>query len=111
MRNFYQQMLRAQPVNTEWMDSWALFDAGGVRFALHAIPTEIAQNIEISSPPEPRESSPVKLIFAVDSVPEERDRLKAVGVTMLHRPWQNTAEECEGVDPEGNIFQISSVCP
>ena len=108
MKEFYQQMLGAQPVNTEWKDSWALFDTGGSRFALHAIPAEVAQNIEISSPPKPRETSPVKLIFAVDDVPAERNRLKAMGIAMLQRPWQNAAEECEGVDPEGNIFQISS---
>lgn len=109
MKNFYQQMLRAQPVNTDWTDVWALFEAGGARFALHAIPTEIARNIEISSPPEPRESSPVKLVFAVENVPEERKRLEALGIALFHRPWQNPARECEGVDPEGNIFQITSV--
>jgi hypothetical protein len=26
---------------------------------------------------------------------------------MVDRPWQNPAEQCEGIDPEGNIFQIS----
>jgi predicted enzyme related to lactoylglutathione lyase len=109
MKGFYQQMLGAQPINTEWTDSWALFDTGGARFALHAIPTEIARNIEVSSPPKSRDTSPVKLIFAVDNVPAERNRLKGMGVTMLQHPWQNAAEECEGVDPEGNIFQLSSV--
>ena len=109
MKDFYEQMLGAQPVNTEWIDSWALFDVGGARFALHAIPAEIARNIEISSPPKARETSPVKLIFAVDDVPAERSRLEAMGITLLQRPWQNAAEECEGIDPEGNIFQISSV--
>jgi len=109
MKGFYEQMLGAPPVNTEWMDSWALFDTGGTRFALHAIPPEIARDITISSPPKARETSPAKLIFAVDNVPAERDRLEGMGVPMLPRPWQKAAEECDGVDPEGNIFQISSV--
>jgi hypothetical protein len=109
MKEFYRQMLGAWPVNTEWTDTWALFDADGTRFALHAIPAEYARNIEISSPPKPRETGPVKLIFAVDNVPVERNRLEAMGITMLQRPWQNATEECEGVDPEGNIFQISAV--
>jgi predicted enzyme related to lactoylglutathione lyase len=108
MKSFYQQMLGAQPVNTEWTDSWALFNAGGTRFSLHAIPAEMARSIEISSPPKAREASPVKLIFAVDDVPAERNRLEAMGIAILQRPWQNGVEECEGVDPEGNIFQISS---
>ncbi len=109
MKEFYRQMTGAQPVNTEWTDTWALFDTDGTRFALHAIPEEYARNIEISSPPKPRETSPVKLIFAVDNVPAERTRLVAMGITMLQRPWQNVAEQCEGLDPEGNIFQISAV--
>jgi predicted enzyme related to lactoylglutathione lyase len=64
--------------------------------------------MEISSPPKPRETSPVKLIFSVNNVPAERNRIEAMGVTMLRQSWQNAAEECEGIDPEGNIFQISS---
>lgn len=109
MKDFYQEMLGTQPLNTEWMDIRALFDAGGTRFALHAIPTEIAQTVEVSSPAKARESSPMKLIFAVDSVPEERKRLEAMGIKTLQQPWQKTSEVCEGVGPEGNIFQISSV--
>jgi catechol 2,3-dioxygenase-like lactoylglutathione lyase family enzyme len=107
MRDFYQQMLGAEPINTEWKDTWALFEAGGVRFALHAIPSGIAESIAISSPPEPRETSPVKLLFAVANVPAERGRLESLGITMLQRPWQDS-DQCDGVDPEGNIFQISS---
>jgi catechol 2,3-dioxygenase-like lactoylglutathione lyase family enzyme len=109
MKDFYHRMLGAQPVNTEWTETWALFEAGGTRFALHAIPVEYARNIEISSPPKARETSPVKLIFAVDNVPAERSRLEAMGIAMSQRPWQDAALECEGMDPEGNIFQISSV--
>jgi len=30
-----------------------------------------------------------------------------MGVTMLQRPWQNPVESCDGVDPEGNVFQIA----
>jgi extradiol dioxygenase family protein len=109
MREFYSEMLGNKPVNEEWADSWAEFDAGGARFALHAIPAEIAREIEISSPPQPRERNPVKLIFRVEDVHAERARLESLGITMLNRLWQNPAESCEGIDPEGNIFQISSV--
>ena len=109
MKEFYSEMLGSSPINKEWMDSWAEFDAGGVRFALHAIPAEIAQGIEISSPPKPREGNPVKLIFRVEDVRAEQARLESLGIQTLNRPWQNPAESCEGIDPEGNIFQISSV--
>ena len=108
MKEFYREMLGAPPVNTEWTDQWALFDADGTRFALHAIPPEYTQSIAISSPPKARETNPVKLVFAVDNVPAERKRLQAMGIALFQRPWQSATEECEGVDPEGNVFQISA---
>lgn len=108
MREFYTRMLQAQPINAEWTDSWALFDVGGTGFALHAIPRESADKIDPSSPPPVREQSPVKLVFAVENLSAERARLEAMGITMLQRPWQEPAESCDCIDPEGNIFEIAA---
>lgn len=108
MREFYSKLLGAQPTNVEWADTWAFFDLGGAGFALHAIPAEYARDIEISSPPQIREQNPLKVIFEVADVPQEKKRLEALGITMLQRPWQDPAEACEGVDPEGNVFQIAA---
>jgi hypothetical protein len=81
MKEFYREMSGSQPVNTEWTDTLGAIRRDGARFALHAIPPEHARNIEISSPPKERETSPVKLIFAVDNVPAERERLEEMGIT------------------------------
>ena len=111
MKEFYGRMLGADPINHAADrapgESWAAFETGGVRFALHAIPAELASAIEISSPPAAREMNPVKLIFAVDDVAAERARLEALGVTMLPRAWQDPEGSCDGLDPEGNVFQIA----
>ena len=106
MSAFYRQVLRIDPVNAEWTDRWALFQTGGADFALHAIPAE-ALGDEDAAPPGPRETSPVKLTFAVDDVRAERARLEAMGVPIIQRPWQEADQACDGVDPEGNIFQIT----
>ena len=103
MREFYAKLLQTQPVNTEWTDRWAFFDTDGTGFALHAIPAAAS-----GSSSAPREQSPVKLIFAVQDVPAERARLEAIGITTIERPWQDPAESCDCVDPEGNIFQIAA---
>ena len=108
MREFYGNMLKAQPINTEWTDTWALFDVGGTGFALHAIPGEHATKSEPSSPPPKREQSPVKLIFAVEDLSVERARLEAMGITVLQRSWQESAESGDCIDPEGNILQIAA---
>ena len=109
MSAFYRQMLRLEPVNTEWTDRWALFETGGADFALHAIPPEAMGDDErIAAPAQkPRETSPVKLTFTVDDVRAERARLEALGIPVIQRPWQEPDVACDGVDPEGNIFQIT----
>ena len=108
MREFYGKMLRAQPINAGWTDTWALFDVGGTGFALHAIPAEYAKKLDPSCPSPKREQSPVKLIFAVEDLSAERARLESMGITMLQRSWQEPAESCDCIDPEGNIFQIAA---
>ena len=104
MSAFYGATLGLKPIDETRTDTWLEFDAGGIRFALHAIPPHIADQIEISSPPQPRESNPVKLSFAVDDVASERKRLESLGVTVVDRPWGG----CDGIDPEGNVFGIYS---
>jgi len=100
MVNFYGETLGLKVIEETRTDNWAEFDAGGTRFALHAIPREIADQIEISSPPTPREKCPVKLTFEVEDAGARR--LKPLGVTIIERPWGS----CDAVDPEGNIFGI-----
>jgi predicted enzyme related to lactoylglutathione lyase len=95
-------MLGVKPSNDTWTDSWTEFDAGGTRVELHAVPAEIAGQIEIASPPRPRGQNPVKLVFEVDDVDAERMRLESLGATMVQRPWG----AWDGVDPEGNVFGI-----
>lgn len=108
MKRFYGEMLGSLPTNHLWTDTWANFETGGARFSLHAIPAEITKNIEIASPPAPREEEPVKLIFEVTDVESERARLESLGIRVLRRPWQKPGEACDAIDPEGNVFQICS---
>ena len=49
MREFYSEMLGAKPINDKWTDSWAEFEAGNTRFALHAIPAALASMTPSSS--------------------------------------------------------------
>ena len=109
MKRFYGEMLGARPTNHGSTQVWAAFETEGARFALHAIPSEIARNIEIQSPPTPREGYPVKLIFEVEDIESERARLESLGIQVLKRSWQKPGEACDAVDPEGNVFQICSL--
>jgi catechol 2,3-dioxygenase-like lactoylglutathione lyase family enzyme len=104
MAAFYETSLGLTPIKETRTDTWVEFDGSGSCFALHAIPALIAAQIEVSSPPQPRESSPVKLIFEVENLEMTVGRLTALGLSILQRPWG----AFDGIDPEGNIFQIAS---
>jgi catechol 2,3-dioxygenase-like lactoylglutathione lyase family enzyme len=104
MAAFYETALGLKPIPETRQETWVEFDAGGSRFALHAIPAAIAAEIEISSPPEPREENPLKLIFEVEDLAAHAKRLRALGFTILERPWGTF----DGIDPEGNVFQLAT---
>ena len=104
MAAFYGETLGLRSIAETRTDSWVEFDGGGASLALHAIPPEIAGGIEIATPPRVREENPLKLVFVVEDVKCERARLAALGIPMMARAWG----ACDGVDPEGNVFQI---CP
>ena len=99
---FYRDTLGLSLIVDTRTDSWAEFQAGSTTIALHAIPTAIASQIEITDPPEPREDVPVKLIFEVKDLEAENHRLTALGMKLTRHEWG----AMEGTDPEGNILQF-----
>ena len=103
MEAFYREVVGLKPVEATRLDDWVEFETeGGAPFALHAIPAHIAANIQAPSPPVPREQGSCKLTFATGDVEAELQRLKDLGVTILHRPWGGW----DVVDPEGNVFGV-----
>ena len=57
MAAFYGEILGLQAIESTRTESWVEFEAGGIRFGLHAIPAAIAEGIEIASPPRAREDN------------------------------------------------------
>jgi predicted enzyme related to lactoylglutathione lyase len=103
MGAFYRAMLGIAPSKVD--STWMAFDTAGGTFALHAIPAAMASGIETASPPRPRETAAVKLLFGVRDVDAERLRLEGLGITMVQRPWG----DWDGIDPEGNVFGLRPV--
>ena len=74
-----------------------------------AIPAAIAARIVITSPPERRENTALKLSFAVPSLAEAREAAKAAGgeLNPPAKEWSfQGMRVCDGCDPEGNIIQL-----
>jgi len=73
------------------------------------IPKRIADSIDISTPAERREDTPVKLVFSVEDIASLRSRVAERGGAMnaVEREWEfEGAKVCDGHDPEGNVFQV-----
>jgi predicted enzyme related to lactoylglutathione lyase len=89
-------------------EGFVRFDAGGVALALHAIPEAIAEGIDITDPPRPRASTPIKLAFHSDDIDATRAHLEASGASIGDVRRFRDVGVCDGVDPEGNVFQITT---
>lgn len=106
MTAFYRDGLGLRLIPETRQNGWVEFEAGGCLLALHAIPVEIAEGIDITSPPQQRSDSPLKLVFETPDLEAARNHLVAHGAVM-HEPRSWGA--CDGLDPEGNVFQIVKV--
>lgn len=100
MALFYTQVLGLTPIPSTRTPSWLEFAEG---LALHAIPPHIAAGIHIATPPEPREETPIKLLFKSPDLPATLARLDSHNIPYTLRP----CGAADLFDPEGNIFQIS----
>lgn len=102
MTAFYRDAIGLEFLSGESSDGWAVFNGGGARLALHAIPLEIAKGIDISVPPKARGDTPIKLFFRSANLQEARAHLLANGAVM----FEPAHGRCDGLDPEGNVFSI-----
>jgi len=75
--------------------------AGGAVLALHA-------TTAIGPGGPPREDTAAKWCFHVDDVDAERARLVELGATVRETRRFGAISFCDAVDPEGNIFQLTT---
>ena len=68
MRAFYVEGLELVDDPAASSDGYRVLTGPGTRFALHAIPPDVAASITIADPPVGRSSTPIKLIFGVPDV-------------------------------------------
>jgi catechol 2,3-dioxygenase-like lactoylglutathione lyase family enzyme len=102
MQAFYQGTLGLSVITAE--PGWVRLDAGGFVLALHAIPA----GPRLPQPPPERIDSCIKLCFQVDDVDAARATLVAAGVRMREARRYGDVAFCDGIDPEGNVFQITT---
>ena len=106
---FYRDVLELEPVSrAEDDENFVSLSAGGCQVSLHRIPSAIAESIVISDPPVRRASTPFKLSFYATDVEAARASLIERGALMGEMVRFGELVLCDGLDPEGNVFQLTN---
>ena len=74
---------------------------------IHAIPSDLAAEIEIRVPPVIREDQSIKILFSVASLAEAGAHARRLGGGMFDSAWSGQGFTArDGFDPEGNVFHL-----
>ena len=107
MADFYGRVIGLPRIETsDDSEEWQVFDAGGCQLALHQIPEPWAKDVVIPDPPVAREGSIAKVVFFAEDVAAVRQTLVDRGAPMREVGIHGDLQLCDGLDPEGNLFQI-----
>ena len=85
LANFYEAVLEAER-SPEASGDVRLFTQRD-EVLIHSIPNKVADQIMISSPPEPRDSSPVKPVFDVGSLESALEAGRSAGGVVTSRTF------------------------
>ena len=84
-----------------------VLESPDIQLVVHAIPSHIASNIVITSPPQRRENTALKFFFTVPSLAAARMAAPPLGGEVFPEQWQGPGfVVCNACDPEGNVFHI-----
>ena len=103
MESFYAQTFGLHVVDGDAATGFVrLADpVGGATLAIHA-------TAAVGPPTGPRRDACVKLCFQVDDIDSGRAALAAAGASPGEIRRFDSIAFCDGVDPEGNIIQITT---
>ena len=107
LAKFYEHVAGLTQRETD--EEYVLLEAPSFQLVILQIPPRIAANITIDKPPRKRENTPIKLFLNVSSIEKARQEAKMRGGELngSEKEWQfNGVKRCDGIDPEGNVFQL-----
>jgi catechol 2,3-dioxygenase-like lactoylglutathione lyase family enzyme len=90
-------------------DDFAVLLGAGLELSLVQIPEPMAAQIEISTPPQARTRTPIKLAFFVPSIDKSLEATRALGGRIKEdaKRWQFRGHALQdAIDPEGNVYQL-----
>src|SRR5687767_14825330 len=97
MVDFYSETFGLTLIG-EFDEGWTEMSAGTCNIAFHKLGFEVQGS----------DDDGVKIVFATADVQGEKARLEALGIEMTDIFQFGEIEMCDGSDPDGHRFQISS---
>jgi predicted enzyme related to lactoylglutathione lyase len=107
LAKFYEHV--AGLTQREADEEYVLLAAPSFQLVILQIPQRIAADITIDKPPRKREVTPIKLFLNVSSIEAARQAAKTLGGELngAEKEWKfHGVKRCDGIDPEGNVFQL-----
>lgn len=104
---FYRELLGMTQTVTE--SRLIVLESATYQLVIHGIPKAVADRVNITTPPERRENTALKLVFPVKSLADTRAAAPAWGGQVDKPSAQFSARgftACDGFDPEGNVVQF-----
>lgn len=90
-------------------DDHVVLESPALQLVILAIPESIAAAISVTAPPARRETTPIKLVFHVESIDAVREAAASLGGGLngpKHEWYFQGGKACDGHDPEGNVVQF-----
>jgi predicted enzyme related to lactoylglutathione lyase len=90
-------------------EDYAVLESEMWRLSLVVVPPSIAATIQLSVPPERRDTTAIKLAFRVPRIADLRSPVAALGgqVDPIGTEWHFLGfKRCDAIDPEGNVIQL-----
>ncbi|WMW80594.1 VOC family protein [Undibacterium cyanobacteriorum] len=109
LADFYQQVLHLErdAEQSDLEHGLMVLQSSDMELTLHHIPSNYAQEIEISIPPQAREETAIKFYCRVHDLVKTRDMVEGLGGVIWSPIHQaKTYRYCDVLDPEGNVFQV-----
>ena len=102
LAQFYREVAEMSEVHKD--KDHIILDETGFQVVIHGIPKRIAATINIKSPPEIREETPIKICLPVSSIENARSKATELGghIGGKGKEWSARGfRACDGHDPEG----------
>ena len=88
-------------------DDLVVLESRGLQLLVHGMPREVADSIEIASPPVRRDGTAVKFFFTVPSLALAEAAITQLGGVVYPEEWTGPGFVVRNAcDPEGNVFHL-----